>query len=101
MRRITVLLAVLAATLFLHAQAAAEKIITLTFTGDCTLGTEEVTRRAPDSFDSVAQKKGYDYFFANFSMYVSYSFRKFSCLFSLSQYSFSCAIFPSHASIDL
>ena len=65
MRRITVLLAaVLTAMLFLHAQAAAEKIITLTFTGDCTLGTEEATRPASDSFDSVARKKGYDYFFA-------------------------------------
>ena len=66
MRRITVLLAALAVLLFLHGQAAAEKIITLTFAGDCTLGTEEATRRAPDSFDSVARAKGYSYFFANF-----------------------------------
>ena len=67
MKRITVLLAaVLAMLQFLHGQAAAEKIITLTFTGDCTLGTEEVTRRASDSFDNVAKAKGYSYFFANF-----------------------------------
>ena len=65
MKRITVLLAALFA-LLLCGRAAAEKIITLTFAGDCTLGTEEATRRASDSFDSVARKKGYDYFFANF-----------------------------------
>ena len=65
MRRITVLLAALT-VLLLSGQAAAEKIITLTFAGDCTLGTEETTRRGPDSFDSVAGAKGYSYFFANF-----------------------------------
>ena len=66
MKRIMVLLAALL-VLLLCGQAAAEKIITLTFAGDCTLGTEEATRRASDSFDSVAQRKGYSYFFANFS----------------------------------
>ena len=65
MRRITVLLTVLT-ILLLCGQATAEKIITLTFTGDCTIGTEEATRHAPDSFDSVAAAKGYSYFFANF-----------------------------------
>ena len=64
MKRITALLA--AAVLFLWGQASAEKIITLTFTGDCTLGTEEMTRKAPESFDNVAKKKGYSYFLANF-----------------------------------
>lgn len=66
MRRISVLLAALTVLLLLSGQAAAEKIITLTFAGDCTLGTEEITRRSPDSFDSVAEAKGYSYFFANF-----------------------------------
>ena len=66
MRRITVLLAALALLLFLCGQGGAEKIITLTFTGDCTLGTDEATRRASDSFDSVAKAKGYRYFFADF-----------------------------------
>ena len=66
MRRISVLLAALTVLLLLSGQAAAEKIITLTFAGDCTLGTEETTRRSPDSFDSVAEAKGYSYFFANF-----------------------------------
>ena len=46
--------------------AAAEKSILLTFTGDCTLGSEEATRPREDSFDSLAAAKGYDYFFANF-----------------------------------
>jgi len=46
--------------------APAEKVITLTFAGDCTLGTEERTRRNSDSFDTVAKEQGYAYFFANF-----------------------------------
>ena len=66
MKRITVLLAAVLAVLCLCGQAAAEKIITLTFTGDCTLGTGETTRRTTNSFDNVAKRKGYGYFFANF-----------------------------------
>lgn len=46
--------------------AGAEKSIVLTFTGDCTLGSEETTRGRDDSFDTLATKKGYGYFFANF-----------------------------------
>ena len=46
--------------------AAAEKTILLTFTGDCTIGSEERTRAREDSFDTIAAAKGYDYFFANF-----------------------------------
>ena len=46
--------------------AAAEKSILLTFTGDCTLGSEEATRPREDSFDSLAASKGLDYFFDNF-----------------------------------
>ena len=65
MRRIAALMAALA-VLFLCAPAAAEKIITLTFAGDCTLGTEESTRKNPDSFDRFVEKNGYGYFFANF-----------------------------------
>ena len=45
--------------------AAAEKTVTVTFTGDCTLGSEESTRADQYSFDSVAAREGYDYFFAN------------------------------------
>ena len=46
--------------------AAAEKTLLLTFTGDCTLGGQEKTRGLPDSFDSIAAERGYDYFFENF-----------------------------------
>ena len=53
-------------TLLTAGCAGAEKSIVLTFTGDCTLGSEERTRGRDDSFDSLAAKNGYDYFFANF-----------------------------------
>lgn len=45
--------------------AGAEKSILFTFTGDCTLGSEERTGEQETSFVTVAKKKGYDYFFAN------------------------------------
>ena len=48
-------------------QAAAEKVITLSFAGDCVIGSEEGSRKKKTSFDSIAKKKGYDYFFANFT----------------------------------
>ena len=54
------------ALLLISGLAKAEKTIVLTFTGDCTLGSEESTRAKEDSFDSLAAAKGYDYFFANF-----------------------------------
>lgn len=44
----------------------AETTILMTFTGDCTLGSEENNRKKPDSFDSCMEKNGYDYCFANF-----------------------------------
>ncbi len=65
MKRLTALLLAMILGAF-SGKAAAEKIITLSFAGDCTLGTEERTREAPDSFDSVARKEGYSYFFENF-----------------------------------
>lgn len=52
--------------LFTAGCAGAEKSILLTFTGDCTLGSEERTRSQENSFDSTAAKRGYDYFFSNF-----------------------------------
>ena len=60
--------AVLAAllALCLYVQAAAEKVITLTFAGDCVIGSEERSHEREDSFDSAVRKHGYDYFFANF-----------------------------------
>ena len=56
----------LLATVFTVSSAMAEKTITLTFTGDCTIGSEEATRLNDDSFDTLAKAKGYDYFFANY-----------------------------------
>ena len=64
-RKAALLLAVLLG-LSLPLQAAADKVITLSFAGDCTLGGEELTRNNPDSFDRAAKEKGYSYFFANF-----------------------------------
>ena len=66
MKRITVLLAAMIAGLILCGGAAAEKIITLTFTGDCTLGTEETTKNTADSIYKVAEAEGYGYFLENF-----------------------------------
>ena len=60
--------------------AAAEKTLTVTFTGDCTLGSEEATRKDPYSFDSMAEKEGYDYFFKNFrEMFPENIARLLSC----------------------
>ena len=66
--KIALLLAVVLAAVLLSAQAAlADKVITLTFTGDCTIGSEEKHRNKKDSFDTYAEEKGYDYFFQNFA----------------------------------
>ena len=46
--------------------AFAEKTIRLTFTGDVTLGGKNEGRNRPESFESYAKEKGYDWFFANF-----------------------------------
>ena len=56
----------LAAACFLIPGARADKYITLTFTGDCTIGSEEKFRNSQDSFDSFAKREGYSWFFANF-----------------------------------
>lgn len=48
-----------------NAQAAEEGTdILLSFTGDCTLGSEERTRWQPTSFDSYIEQHGYAYPFA-------------------------------------
>ena len=66
-RKRTVLLAwIMAAACLLIPNGQADKYITLTFTGDCTIGSEEQIREAPDSFDSVAEQEGFSWFFANF-----------------------------------
>ena len=56
----------LAALLLVHVSAVSEKSILLTFTGDCTIGSEEEKRGLPDSFDSVIAQEGMAYPFANF-----------------------------------
>ena len=47
------------------AGAGAEKRITVSFTGDVTLGGTETGRNSPESFDSHAAQQGYEYFFRN------------------------------------
>ena len=62
-----IIAALLAAILTLTASLAlADKVVTITFTGDCTLGSEERLRSTETSFDSVAAREGYDYFFEDF-----------------------------------
>ena len=53
--------------LLLPAIALADKTITLTFTGDVTLGGEERLEGEPNSFASVYEKNGPEYFLANFA----------------------------------
>ena len=55
-----------AVMLLVSGYAAAEKTILLTFTGDVTLGGKDEGRNRPESFESYAKDKGYDWFFANF-----------------------------------
>ena len=62
LRRFLAMLLVLNALL---SAASAEKMITLTFTGDCTLGGVESSRSADNAFDAFAEQKGYGWFFAN------------------------------------
>lgn len=67
MRKTRILTALAAVLLLLQtAGAFADQSVLLTFTGDCTIGSEERTRAREDSLDAFAQKKGYDYFFAHF-----------------------------------
>ncbi len=63
-RTVCILLLIITA-LTITGIAGAEKSILLTFTGDCTLGSEDWNRDQETSFVSVVEKKGYDYFFAN------------------------------------
>lgn len=62
---VLLLLMLIGAFLF-SVSASAEKSILLTFTGDCTIGSEELKRDEPDSFVSVVKKEGYAYPFAHF-----------------------------------
>ena len=53
--------------LLLPTLALADKTITLTFTGDITLGGEERLESDPASFASVYEKNGPEYFLQNFA----------------------------------
>nr|MBR4279936.1 CapA family protein [Clostridia bacterium] len=68
MRRIFVTLLIL---LLLPAAALAETTITITFTGDVTLGGEDYLRDDPASFASVYAEKGPEYFLANFAEFFA------------------------------
>ena len=48
------------------AAVRAEKSLLFTFTGDCTLGSEEKTKNEPTSFHSVLEREGADWFFSAF-----------------------------------
>ena len=64
MRKITCLLLLLC---LLPSFALADKTITLTFTGDITLGGEDYLRTAEDSFFAVYECEGAGYFLKNFA----------------------------------
>ena len=57
--------ALLAALALAAGSAGAEKTVALTFTGDVTLGTEEIYRRYETCFDAYAEREGYGWFFRN------------------------------------
>ena len=54
-------------TILLSAAAMADTTITITFTGDITLGGEDYLRNEPDSFVSVYNQNGPEYFLKNFA----------------------------------
>ena len=64
MRKITCLLLLFC---LLPSFALADKTITLTFTGDITLGGEDYLRTAEDSFFAVYDREGAGYFLKNFA----------------------------------
>lgn len=64
MRKITCLLLLLC---LLPSFALADKTITLTFTGDITLGGEDYLRTAEDSFFAAYDREGAGYFLKNFA----------------------------------
>ena len=51
--------------------ALADKTITLTFTGDITLGSEAWLEPEADSFASLYEKNGPEYFLANFAEFFA------------------------------
>ena len=70
MRR-ALLLLLLTAALMLPAAALADKTITLTFTGDVTLGCEDYLRGDPDAFPAYYEKYGPEYFLGNMAEFFA------------------------------
>ena len=64
-------LLILLLVLMLPCIALADKTITLTFTGDVTLGGEVRLVSASDSFSSLYKKNGPEYFLANFAEFFA------------------------------
>ena len=52
--------------LMLGTDGRADQTVTVTFTGDVTLGSEEIKKNQPGSFHDYAAREGYGYFFRNF-----------------------------------
>ncbi len=69
--RLNKLLPLLLILLLLPAFALADKTITLTFTGDVTLGCEDWLRPDKGSFDSVYDRNGPEYFLGNFAEFFA------------------------------
>ncbi len=67
MRKFGYLLCLLAVAWLITGAAQAEKTVTITFTGDITLGGEDYLRTAEDSFASVYEREGTSYFLKNFA----------------------------------
>jgi len=69
--RLLRLLSVCLLLLLLPVIALADKTITLTFTGDVTLGGEDRLRNDPESFAAVYEKEGPEYFLKNFAEFFA------------------------------
>ena len=67
MMRLFALLLVLLLCFLVPAAALADTTITITFTGDITLGGEDRLRSAKDSFHSIYAQEGPEYFLKNFA----------------------------------
>ena len=65
MKRVLPLLLVITFCFGIMPQASADKCITVTFTGDVTLGCEERVRGLEGSFIDYVNRQGYEYFFQN------------------------------------
>ncbi len=65
MRKMVSALLTLTLALSFAMAAGAEKTVTLSFTGDVTLGSEAINWDKPESFNGYADREGYGWFFRN------------------------------------